>query len=116
MMTAQGIVFLSQTKPLATQAADGTFALTLLVFDRMGPHQVEPWRVTWSGPKAVTFWGEAQASLKPGQPLFLRAEKLRNFTVGGRQGAPEFVVTATHIDLAPLSTKRGAEAPACIRH
>lgn len=116
MMTAQGIVFLSQTKPLATQAADGTFALTLLAFDRMGPHQVEPWRITWFGPDARQFFAEHSEVLKPGQPLRLQAEKLRNFTNGGRQGAPEFVVTASHIELAPLSKQREAEATACTRH
>jgi hypothetical protein len=110
MMTAQGMVFLSHTKPLATTAADGTFALTLLAFDRMGPHQVEPWRITWSGCKAERFWSIFKGQLKPGQPLNVRCEKLRNFTNGARSGGPEFVVQATSIELAPAPIKRGESA------
>ena len=116
MMTAQGIGYMSQTKPLATQAADGTFALTLLAFDRIGVHQVEPWRITFFGAKAQAFWGQHAAQLTPGQPLHIGAEKLRNFTNGARSGGPEFVVTATSIELAPLSHKRGQPAPTCISY
>ena len=117
MMTAQGLVYLSNTKPLATKAADGTFALTLLAFDRMGPHQVEPWRITWFGAKAEAFWGQHAGQLKPGQPLHLRAEKLRNFSASGRGMSPEFVVTATSLELAPTAHKRGTDVPTvCISH
>ncbi len=116
MMTAQGIVYMSQTKPLATQSTDGTFALTLLAFDRMGPHQVEPWRITFFGAKAQAFWSQNAVQLTPGQPLHIRAEKMRNFTNGARSGGPEFVVTATSIELAPISHKRGQPAPTCISY
>lgn len=110
MMTAQGMLFLSHTKPLVTKASDGTFALTLLAFDRVGPHQVEPWRITWSGCKAERFWLIFKDQLKAGQPLTVRCEKLRNFTNGQRSGGPEFVVQATSIELAPAPCKRGESA------
>ena len=117
MMTAQGLVYLSQTKPLATKSTDGLFALTLLAFDRIGVHQVEPWRITWFGPKAEAFWSQNANQLKPGQPLHIRVEKLRNFTNGTRMGGPEFVVSATSIDIAPTSHKRGQPVPsACISY
>ena len=112
MMTAQGLLFLSHTKPLVTKASDGTFALTLLAFDRLGTHAVEPWRVTWSGCKAERFWLIFKDQIKPGQPLTVRCEKLRNFTNGDRRGGPEFVVQATSIELAPAPCKRGETAPA----
>ena len=111
MMTAQGLLFLSHTKPLVTKASDGMFALTLLAFDRLGTHAVEPWRVTWSGCKAERFWLIFKDQLKPGQPLTVRCEKLRNFTNGDRRGGgPEFVVQATSIELAPAPCKRGESA------
>ena len=110
MMTASGMLFLSHTAPLATRAADGTFALMLLAFDRMGPHQVEPWRITYSGARAEQFWLRFKDQLKPGQPLTVRCEKLRNFTNGQRSGGPEFVVQATSIELAPAPIKRGEVA------
>lgn len=113
MMTAQGLLFLSHTKPLVTKASDGTFALTLLAFDRLGTHAVEPWRVTWAGVKAERFWQIFKEQLKPGQPLTVRCERLRNFTNGDRRGGgPEFVVQATSIELAPAPCKRGETAPA----
>ena len=109
-MTAQGMLFLSHTKPLATRASDGTFALTLLAFDRIGPHQVEPWRMTWSGPRAEHFYAMAKDQLKAGQPLNVRVDKLRNFTNGARSGGPEFVVQAASIELVPAPIKRGETA------
>lgn len=109
-MTAQGMLFLSHTRPLIARTADGTFALTLLAFDRIGTHQVEPWRITWSGPKAEAFYNQAGNQLKAGQPINVRVDKLRNFTNGARSGGPEFVVQATSIEIAPAPAKRGETA------
>ena len=115
MMTAAGMLFMSHTRPLVTKASDGTFALTLLAFDRIGTHQVEPWRITWSGGKAEGFWASSKDQLKAGQPINVRVEKLRNFTNGARSGGPEFVVQASSIELAPAPIKRTAETgAACV--
>lgn len=102
MMSASGLLLLSKTKPLASVAADGTFALTLLAFDRIGAHQVEPWRVVWSGPAAQAFWRACAQWLVPGQPIRVEVDQLRAFSLCGPHGsAPEFLVRATLIDLAP---------------
>ena len=93
---------------------DGTFALTLLAFDRMGHHQVEPWRITWSGPPALVWYAASKDQLKAGQPLNVRVEKMRNFTNGQRHGGPEFVVQATSIELASAPIKRGDQSPASV--
>lgn len=86
-MQAHGTLYMSRTPPLATTAADGQFQLTLLLMDRMGPHRVEPWRVTWSGPEARAWWQAHEQALPPGQPLAIRATAIRSF-VSGRT-APE---------------------------
>lgn len=102
MMCATGILFLGKTAPLATQATDGVFLLTLLAFDRMAPHKVEPWRITWSGAEAKTFYTAHQASLKAGQPIATTVQCMRTFT-NGRFGKTEILAMATHIELAPLA-------------
>lgn len=113
MMAAHGLVFLSQTKPLATRAADGTFALTLLAFDRMGPHEVEPWRITWSGLDAHSWYLQNAEQLYPGRPLQIHATRLRLITQGTR--GPEFVVRASAIELAPTATESACGLkPVCI--
>lgn len=107
MMRAGGTVYLGKTAPLATTAADGTFVLTLLTFDRVATHQVEPWRITYTGLNAALFWGVYKAELTPGQPLHVELERLRTFT-NGRGGAPETHAHVARIALAP----RAHEAPA----
>ena len=54
-MQHTGLLFLSKTRPLAGMASDGAFQLQLFVLDRIGQHQVEPWRLLWRGPKAQLF-------------------------------------------------------------
>jgi hypothetical protein len=103
MMTAAGTLFMSHTKPLATRALDGTFALTLLAFDKIGPHQVEPWRITWSGPDAEAFWQDNAGQLVAGQPIHVSTNRLRTFTVAARNCGPEFVASAVKLHLAPTA-------------
>ena len=88
---ARGLWFLSRkTSPKASRAADGTFALTLLVFDRQGPHTVEPWRVTWSGNDAFDFWSIHAHQLQPGVALYMVLDKLRCFSAAGKHSSAEF--------------------------
>lgn len=103
MMTAHGLLFLGKTRPLVTTAADGTFAVTLLAVDRLGPHQVEPWRITWSGPDAAQFWQERASAMQPGQPLAVELERIRTFTNG--RNAPEFHAAVRALDLAPVARR-----------
>lgn len=109
-MRAEGILFTGKTKPQATTARDGTFALTLLAFDRIGPHQVEPWRISYYGPDAQAFWKAESAALStPGLPLQVCADRMRTFG-GGRYGASEVTATVRSISLAPPAHKNTAQA------
>ena len=105
MMRASGILYLSQTKPLATTAADGTFALTVLAYDRMGAHKVEGWRITWSGADALAWWQSTAPELKPGVALYVELERIR--ALASRAQAPEFMARVVLMYLAP-SAQHGA--------
>jgi hypothetical protein len=104
-MQANGTLFCGRTAPLATTAADGTFTLTLLAFDRMGPHTVEPWRLTYSGPEAQQFWAQHASEVKPGQAMAVHATRMRTFTQG-RFNAPEIHASVTQIRLLPPPSVR----------
>jgi len=112
-MNTTGTLFLSNTKPLTTVATDGTFALTLLAFDRQGPHTVEPYRITWAGPAAQQFHQVSAASLTPGRALVVHLHRLRSF-VNGRNATPEIVCSAKSITLDPYcqATEKQAKTPA----
>ena len=101
-MKAQGMLFLSNTPPLASTSADGTFHLTLLAFDRIGPHQVEPWLITWSGLGAKMVWATSKDELKPGRVLYVETTRHRTFTNGAKNGAPEIHATVTRFGFEPL--------------
>lgn len=100
-MAASGILFLSRTAPLAMRSRDGIFTLTLLAYSRLAEHQVEPWRIHWSGEEALYFWLSNEDSLLPGMPLRAELERIRSFTNGARNGRPEIHAVATHLALAP---------------
>lgn len=100
MITAAGPLYLAKTAPLATTAADGTFNLTLLAMDRIAAHQVEPYRITYTGPWAFLFWEAHGPELTPGTPISVKLQQLRTFT-NGRNGAPEIHARAEHIDVLP---------------
>lgn len=68
-MNHTGTVYLSRTPPQANHAACGAFQLQLLLYDRLGPHRVEPWRVTWTGNAAQRFWTENKERLVPGAAI-----------------------------------------------
>ena len=113
-MISSGTLFLSKTAPLCTRAADGTFALTLLAFDRIGVHQVEPYRITWSGPQAQAFYTDHSRSLKPGQPLTVALHSMRTFS-NGRHGTTEIACSANSIQLAPFAHQIGREPLSAMR-
>lgn len=112
-MRAAGLLFMSNTKPLATTALDGTFALTLLAFDRIGPHRVEPWRITYTGPRAREWAASHSSALVAGQPIRVELDHLRNFTNGSRSGGPEFVCNVISIELAPTAHKKQEKPATC---
>lgn len=101
MMQATGIVFTAKTKPLAGTTANGTFAITMLVYDRLAQHTTTPWYITYSGPQAKAFWDHAKDKLQTaGQPLIVHVERIQAHSPG-RFVAPEVHAIATHIALAP---------------
>lgn len=55
-MQHTGLLFLTKTALLAGTASNGAFQLQLFALDRIGPHQVEPWRLIWNGPEAQKFY------------------------------------------------------------
>lgn len=98
-MDAQGLVFLGKARPLATRSTSGEFQLTLLAMDRIGPGNVEPWRITWTGPEAEQFWDEHQQHLTAGTPLRVEADRLRIHQPPHCR--PEMHCRARRISLAP---------------
>jgi len=109
VITASGPLFLGKTRPLATQAADGTFALTLLAHDRIGVHKVEPWRINFAGPQAFLFYETHGPELQPGQPINVVLSELRSFT-NGRGGCAEIHARALHIELLSRSHQHAQES------
>lgn len=109
-MDAKGMVFLGKTRPLATRTADGEFQLTLLVMDRLGPGNVEPWRITWTGQEAEQFWADHQSALIPGAPLFIEADRLRIHQPPHCR--PEMHCRARRIALAPRRHEASNQAQA----
>lgn len=101
-MNAHGIVFLGRTRPVANRSASGAFQLTLLAMDRIGTHQVEPWRITWAGEEAHSFWEHHQDKLVPGQPLHVQINRIQ--PMSQRHCAPEIHAQAQCIELARRST------------
>jgi hypothetical protein len=99
-MQGTGILYLSKAAPVVSTAADGSFVLTLMAVDRIGPHQVEPWCLTFTGLQAKLFWAVHQATLQPGQPLRVTWHGLRVFMRGVKNTALIFAY-AERIELAP---------------
>lgn len=110
-MQATGILFIGNTRPLASTAADGTFQLTLLAMDRIAPHKVEPWRITWAGPQAQAFWEQHQAALQSGQPISVQAHGIRTFTTTGKFARTETHANVTALALAPRYTPTHSPQP-----
>lgn len=99
MMQATGTLFLSKTPPLATVATDGTFNLTMLAYDRLGPLKVEAWRVIFAGPVAQAFWKAYKDNLKPGAAIYVELESIR-CVAQPLPRSPEFQAQVMHITLA----------------
>lgn len=98
-MQAQGTLFLSRCRPIAQRAADGGFALQLRAVDRIGPHQVEPWAVLYSGDTAARFWEQHAAELIPGAAIRVEVLRMRSHVVG--RALPEIHAVADSVTLLP---------------
>lgn len=109
-MRHTGTLFLSRTKPEAGTAASGAFQLQLLLFDRLGPGAVEPWRVCWSGPAAHDFWEQHQAELLPGAILHVALERVRIHLIYGHP--PRCEIHARVITAELAHARQATEQPA----
>lgn len=107
-MLHTGTLILSKARPQASTAADGTFQLQLFCFDRQGPHQVEPWRLLWSGEVAEAFLLRTGAALLPGTALQVRAHRARAH-LAGRAGT-EIVAHVISCEILPQRTAHKGEA------
>jgi len=107
-MHATGTMFLSRTRP-ETETAEGVFALTLLLFDRMGSRGVEAYRVQWTGPQAQDFWNTHQADLVPGVVLHVELERLRAHVGSTYPPLPELRANVISMQICPkrISAERG---------
>ena len=105
MMTSHGTLFLSRkTKPQAMRAKDGVFALTLLAFDRQGTHQVEAYRLIWSGPGALAFWNARASEMQPGVALEVELTRVRPFIVEGKSTTAEINAHVNSLQLRPFNS------------
>ncbi len=99
-MRHTGMLFLSRTHPLAGPARCGTFQLQLLAYDRIGPHQTEPWRIVWTGIAAKRFWDQHEAALQPGAVLRVELEAARTHALYSRPPSAEIHARVVSMELA----------------
>lgn len=107
-MRHTGTLFLSRTPPQATPTACGAFQLQMLVYDRIGSHHTEPWRVTWTGHSAQRFWTENQQALVPGAALEVELERARTHTLNCRPARSEMHASVVNCALAAARSKEAA--------
>lgn len=104
-----GTVFLSRRqRPRLTVAADGTQALTMLAFDRIGPLQVESYLLTWTGRQAVEFWQAHAAQMVPGAALEVVLEHARVHVQRGRHTDAQLVAQVVELELLPSKAGEAA--------
>lgn len=99
-MQHTGMLFLSRARPQVGRAKDGVFHIQLMAYDRLGQHQTETWRITYSGAAAERFWGQHEGDLKPGCALQVELEEARTHTIYTRPPVAEIrakVVTMKHL-------------------
>ena len=104
-MRHTGTVFLSRTPPLASHAACGAFQLQLLVYDRIGNHHTEAWRVQWTGQAAQRFWTEYQQALIPGAAMVIELERARTHTLNCRPPRSEVHANVISCAMVPARSK-----------
>lgn len=109
-MNADGVLYLSKTKPIASKTSSGEFQLSLFAVDRIShqPPIAEPYALVWTGPGAQTFWEKHRDALVPGQPLRVWISRMRSHTAP-RSGA-EIHARVDAMGLAPRANHQQAEA------
>lgn len=107
-MNTTGTLFIGNTKPVVTVAADGQFVLSLFAVHNMGYLKKEPYQIVYTGAEAQQFWQQHQNELTSGQPLYVNLVELRAHT-GGRSGA-QICAKATALRLLPRAGQASAQA------
>lgn len=102
MIRMHGTVPLASV-PLATEASDGTFILSLLAHDHIGLGSSTCWRLTWCGDDARAFFAQHAKELQPGALLNI-IEGTRVWGFGdaskGRHGTTELRAMVQHLAMA----------------
>lgn len=101
----EGRLFLAKkTKPVARNAADGTFCIQLLAYSRPAPHVLTPWRLTWAGDAALGFWCQHGPDLLPGVAIDVDLSFLTVMDGAGRNAGAEIHARAMFIELVGAAT------------
>ena len=104
--TYSNTLFLAaKTKPRATTARDGTFCLQLLAYSRPASHVLVPWRVSYFGDDALSFWCQHGSSLKPGAAVLAELTALTLHEGGGRNHRAEMHAFVNWLQLLPNHSK-----------
>lgn len=114
-MRHTGMLFLSRHRPIAGHSKCGTFQVQLQVYDRINPHQTEPWQITWAGPDAQHWWQQHGPHLKPGAALQVELETARTHTLYTRPPQSFIQARVISLEIAPAAHKshaHGNQAPA----
>lgn len=97
----EGQLYLAKkTKPVARNAADGTFCISLLAYSRPAPNVITPWRISWAGDAALGFWCQYGPDLLPGVAINVDLAHLTVMDGAGRNAGAEIHARAMHIELA----------------
>ena len=101
MIAVHGTVKLAST-PMATQAADGTFILSLQAHDHISLGSSTCWRLTWCGGEARAFFAQHAQALQPGTLLHVEATRVWGFgdASKGRHGTTELRAMVQHLAIA----------------
>lgn len=96
---AEGIFYMSRHRPATSMAGDGTFAVTLHVYDRTDPRHVTPWRVVYSGEAARAWFAQHSDAAVPGAALYIEAQDIQAHVTRGL--APEVIAHAATVQIVP---------------
>jgi hypothetical protein len=97
-MKANGILFLSRTKPIVRKTSHGEFMLTLCTVNRIATHQTEAYRLVWTGEQAEAFYNAQKDNLIPGAVLHVDLYDIRTHTIAIGQNELTAKVCTIHLE------------------
>lgn len=112
MLQHSGTCHMAKARPVVATAADGTWNVSMRVFDRQGTHQVEPWLITYSGPDALEWWEREGRTLEPGDTVRVDLQRARVHVVSrDRHGATsELQAQVVRLEIVARARKQEAAA------